>query len=54
MFIGMPTAWCQNPVCGEEFGLTESCDGQYCSWDCAEEHAAQLEDNTTQYEYGRK
>ncbi|AXH49465.1 hypothetical protein SEA_STUFF_75 [Streptomyces phage Stuff] len=41
--LGYLTAWCQNPECGEEFALTESCDGEFCSWDCAE-RAAEIED----------
>jgi hypothetical protein len=34
--FGPLTAWCQNRECGEEFDLTESCDGTYCSWTCME------------------
>lgn len=42
--------YCSNPSCGEPFHADESSDGQYCSWNCAEEHAEALDQNGRDYD----
>lgn len=44
--------YCEGPKCGEQFHATEISDGRFCSWECEENRAAEMDQNEEDYDMG--